>query len=133
MPMVKRVKVAAGAIIQERRLLAAQRGYGTYKGFWEFPGGKIEQGETPQQALQREIEEEMGALVEVGELIGKVEYTYPEQLQVTLYCFLCTVHEGVLKLLEHENAAWLDQEHLYDVEWLAADIALLDRLKPRLA
>ncbi len=129
---MKHLEVVAAAIIQEGRLLAAQRGYGRYKDFWEFPGGKVEPGETPQQALQREIQEEMGAAVEVGELVGTAEHTYPE-FQVTIHCFLCRVVQGKLKLLEHENARWLFREQLYDVEWLPADIGLLKKLENRLA
>ena len=128
---MKHIEVVTAAIIQKGRLLTVQRSYGPYTGYWEFPGGKIETGETPQQALQREMQEEMGALVAVGELVGEVTHVYPE-FEVTLHCFLCTVMEGPLQLLEHQSARWLDRESLHDVPWLPADIALLDKLSKML-
>ena len=128
---MKHIEVVAAAIIQDGKVLAAQRGYGNYKDWWEFPGGKVEAGETLQQALQREIREEMGALVDVGDLVGTVEHDYPE-FHVKIHCFFCTVQEGQLELKEHEGARWLDAEHLRDVKWLASDLELLDGVAERL-
>lgn len=128
---MKTIKVVAAAIIHDGKVLAAQRGYGDYKDGWEFPGGKVEQGESLQQALQREIYEEMDAMIEVEDLVGNVEYTYPE-FHISMWCFFCKVDPGKLKLLEHEGVRWLDSEHLYNVNWLLADVKLLDKVEDRL-
>lgn len=124
----KRIEVAAAIIIDEGRIFATQRGYGEFKDGWEFPGGKIEQGETPKQALKREIREELDTEIEVGELFDTVEYDYPD-FHLTLYCFLCTVKSGELVLKEHEAARWLTGESLNSVEWLPADIGVIEKLK----
>ena len=129
---MKNIEVVAAAIIQDNKVLAAQRGYGNYKGWWEFPGGKVEAGETLPQALQREIQEEMGALVQVGELVGTVEHDYPE-FHVKMHCFFCSVESGRLELKEHEDARWLDAEHLHAVNWLASDLDLLGQVEDRLS
>ncbi len=112
-------------------IFATQRGYGEMKGGWEFPGGKIEAGETPEQALIREIQEELETQIEVGEQIATIEYDYPE-FHLSMDCFICRVKSGKLILLEHEDARWLTKEELDSVEWLPADITLIDKLRERM-
>lgn len=124
----KIIKVAAAIIQREGRIFATQRGYGEFKDGWEFPGGKIELGETRQQALVREIREELDTEIEVGELFDTVEYDYP-QFHLTMYCFLCKVKSGGLVLKEHEAARWLDRETVDSVQWLPADVGLIEKLK----
>lgn len=124
----KIIKVAAAIIQREGRIFATQRGYGAFKDGWEFPGGKIEPGETRQQALVREIREELDTEIEVGELFDTVEYDYP-QFHLTMYCFLCKVKSGSLVLKEHEAARWLDRETVDSVQWLPADVGLIEKLK----
>lgn len=108
-------------------IYATQRGYGDFKGGWEFPGGKIEEGETPQEALKREIREELETEIEVHELIDSIEYDYPT-FHLSMDCFWCEIVSGNLVLKEHEAAKWLDKESLYSVEWLPADEVLIDRI-----
>lgn len=127
-PAVKTLEVAAAVITHDNRIFATQRGYGEFKDGWEFPGGKIEPGETPQQALEREIREELDTVIDVGELVETVEYDYPE-FHLTMYCFLCTIRSGNLVLKEHEAARWLTGEELDGVDWLPADVAVADKLK----
>lgn len=124
----KHIKVAAAIIIDGGRIFATQRGYGEFKDGWEFPGGKIEQGETAQQAAKREVREELDTEIEVGELFDTVEYDYPD-FHLTMHCFLCTVRSGNLVLKEHQAAKWLTRETLDSVEWLPADIELIEKLK----
>ena len=107
---------------------ATQRGYGALKDGWEFPGGKIEVGETPQEALKREIMEELDTEIEVGELIDTIEYDYPE-FHLSMNCFWCEVINGDLVLKEHEAAKWLTMAQLNDVEWLPADITLIEKIR----
>lgn len=129
----KTVKVVA-AIIKavnengETIIFATQRGYGDFKGGWEFPGGKIESGETPQEALKREIIEELDTEVSVGELMDTVEYDYP-QFHLSMDCFLCQIVRGNLVLKEHEAARWLTKDELNNVEWLPADITLIEKIR----
>lgn len=125
---VKTVKVAAAIIIQDDKVFATQRGYGEFKDGWEFPGGKVEAGETSRQALVREIREELDTEIEVGELFDTVEYDYPA-FHLSMDCFLCTVKSGRLVLKEHEAAKWLTRETLNSVAWLPADIELIEKLK----
>lgn len=125
---MKRIKVVAAIIIHEEKILATQRGYGEFKGGWEFPGGKIEQGETPQEALVREIREELELEVEVGDFVETVEYDYT-QFHLSMDCFFCTIKSGNLVLKEHEAAKWLKKEELDTVEWLPADDGLVDKIK----
>lgn len=124
---MKTVRVAAGVIRENDRIFATQRGYGKFKDGWEFPGGKIEEGETPQQALAREIEEELDTKVAVGELIENIEYDYPD-FHLSMNCFWCTVLSGDLVLKEHEDAKWLAKEELKSVDWLPADISLIETI-----
>ena len=130
---MKTVKVVA-AIIKavnengETIIFATQRGYGDFKGGWEFPGGKIESGETPQEALKREIIEELDTEVSVGELMDTVEYDYP-QFHLSMDCFWAEVTKGNLVLKEHEAARWLTKDELNNVEWLPADITLIEKIR----
>ena len=130
---MKTVKVVA-AIIKavnengETIIFATQSGYGDFKGGWEFPGGKIESGETPQEALKREIIEELDTEVSVGELMDTVEYDYP-QFHLSMDCFWCQIVRGNLVLKEHEAARWLTKDELNNVEWLPADITLIEKIR----
>lgn len=129
---MKTIKVVAAVICdsmdKKKQIFATARGYGEFKGQWEFPGGKVEAGETPQQALVREIKEELEATISVGDLIDTIEYDYPS-FHLSMDCFWCEVIEGKLKLLEAESAKWLTKDTLYDVRWLPADITLIDKIK----
>ena len=124
---MKTIRVVAAVIIHDGRIFATQRGYGSYKGGWEFPGGKIEAGETPQEALVREIMEELNVEIEVGKLLDTVEYDYPE-FHLSMDCFLCTIKSGKMVLKEHEAAKWLSRETLRSVDWLPADLSLIDEI-----
>ena len=124
----KHVTVAAAIIVDDGKIFVTQRAHGEFKDGWEFPGGKIEQGETPQQAAKREVMEELDTEIEVGELFDTVEYDYPD-FHLTMHCFLCTVKSGDLVLKEHQDAKWLTRESLNSVDWLPADIGLIEKLK----
>lgn len=130
---MKTIRVVA-AIIKavnkenEPIIFATQRGYGEFKGGWEFPGGKIEEGETPQEALKREIVEELSTEIAVGELIDTIEYDYPT-FHLSMDCFLAEIVSGDLVLKEHEAAKWLTKEELDSLEWLPADFTLIDKIK----
>ena len=122
---MKRIEVVAAIIHDdEGRIFATQRGYGEFKDYWEFPGGKMEPGETPEQALKREIWEELETRIEVERFVTTVEYDYPA-FHLTMHCYWCHVESGSLTLKEHEAARWLDREHLQRVNWLPADLQLL--------
>lgn len=124
---MKTIKVVAAIITHDHKVFATQRGYGEFEGGWEFPGGKIEPGETPQEALEREIMEELDTQVEVGELLDTIEYDYPK-FHLSMDCFMCTIQAGHLVLKEHEAARWLTRETLGSVNWLPADRSLIEKL-----
>lgn len=133
---VKTIRVVAAVIIAtnergEPIIFATQRGYGDFKGGWEFPGGKIEEGETPQEALVREIKEELETEISVGELIDTIEYDYPA-FHLSMDCFWAEIVSGDLVLKEHEAAKWLTKEELGTVEWLPADIGLIEGIRVKL-
>ncbi len=128
---MKTVKVVAAVIKDKNKIFATQRGYGEFKDGWEFPGGKIETGETAEEALKREIKEELNADIKVGELIDTVEYDYPA-FHLSMQCFWAEIISGDLELKEHEAARWLDKEMLDSVNWLPADIKLLDFIRESL-
>ena len=126
---MKTIHVVAAIIRDESgRIFATQRGYGPYKDGWEFPGGKVEAGETPEEAMKREIREELDAEIEVGESAGRIEYDYPE-FHLSMDCFFCVLLSGSLTLKEHEAAKWLTPEELDSVAWLPADLSLIDSLQ----
>ena len=127
MDNMKTIRVVAAVIRQGDRIFATARGYGEFEGQWEFPGGKIEAGETPQQALIREIKEELDVMVSVGDLIDTIEYDYPT-FHLSMDCFWCEITDGELKLLEAESARWLTRENLYEVPWLPADLNLIKKV-----
>ncbi|MCH4071839.1 (deoxy)nucleoside triphosphate pyrophosphohydrolase [Pseudoramibacter sp.] len=121
----KTIDVVAAVIRKDNKIFATQRGYGEFKDGWEFPGGKVEPGETREQALVREIEEELNTEITVGDLIAVIEQDYPG-FHLTMACYWAEVKQGSLDLLEHEAAKWLDREHLGTVNWLPADRQLVD-------
>lgn len=125
---MKTINVVAAVIIENDRVFATQRGYGEYKDRWEFPGGKIEPGESPEFALKREISEELDTIIEVGALIKVVEYDYPN-FHLSMACYQARIISGRLILREHENAKWLTKEELYSVNWLGADLEVLENVK----
>ena len=129
---MKTIRVVAAVITEgsdvDKRIFATARGYGEYKGWWEFPGGKIEEGETPPQALAREIREELTAEISVGNLIMTVEYDYPS-FHLSMDCYWCEVASGKLVLKEAESATWLSKDELDSVKWLPADLMLIEKIK----
>ena len=126
--MGKTVRVTAAVICRENKIFATQRGYGDYKDWWEFPGGKIEPGETPEEAIAREIKEELDTSIAVERYLMTVEYDYPE-FHLSMDCFYCSVESGRLTLLEHEAATWLPINDLRMVKWLPADLIIIERLE----
>ena len=129
MTHLKRIEVVAAIIHDaEGRIFATQRGYGEFKDGWECPGGKMEAGETPEEALSREIWEELETRIEVERLVETVEWDYP-QFHLAMHCYLCRVESGRLELKEHEAARWLEKEELDEVDWLPADLQIIDKLK----
>lgn len=127
----KNIKVVAAVIKNGNKIYATQRGYGEFKSGWEFPGGKIEQGETSQEALVREIEEELETKIKVNDLIDTIEYDYPT-FHLSMECFWCEIIKGNLVLLEAEAAKWLTKEELYSVDWLPADLLLIPKIERNL-
>ena len=127
---MKHITVSAAVIFRvnpdtnKKEIFSTQRGYGEYKGQWEFPGGKIEAGETPQQCIVREIQEELATTVKAEKEIDVVEYDYPE-FHLTMHCIACSIVSGKLELLEHEDSRWLSKDNLFSVEWLPADKLIL--------
>ncbi|MCD7865610.1 MAG: (deoxy)nucleoside triphosphate pyrophosphohydrolase [Clostridiales bacterium] len=124
---MKTLRVVAAIIIENNKAFATQRGYGAFKDGWEFPGGKIEPGETPQEALVREIREELDTEIEVRDLLDTVEYDYPD-FHLSMDCFLCRIVSGDLVLKEHEAARWLTREDLGSVAWLPADLGVVSAI-----
>ena len=120
--------VIKGSGTNANRIFATQRGYGDYKDQWEFPGGKVEPGETPEEALVREIQEELDVEIQVGDLIDTIEYDYPT-FHLSMDCFWAEIISGTLELREHEAARWLAKSELYSVDWLPADITLLEKVE----
>lgn len=128
---MKNIRVAAAVIRKDDKIFATQRGYGEFKDGWEFPGGKIEEGETPEQALTREIREELNTEIKVGERIDTIEYDYPK-FHLSMDCFWCEIVQGMLELKEHEAAKWLTKDTLHSVEWLPADAGVIERIREML-
>ena len=124
----KTIRVVAAVLCHEGRVFAARRGYGTWKDYWEFPGGKIEPGETPEEALAREIREELDTEVSVGKKMAQVEYDYPD-FHLSMGCFACRIRSGSLTLKEHESARWLMAEEMDTVDWLPADLSLIRQFR----
>ncbi len=125
---MNQTKVVAAIIISDHKVFATQRGYGEYKDGWEFPGGKVEPGETPEEALVREIGEEFDTVISVGQQFDTIEYDYPK-FHLSMDCFICRVISGDLSLKEHEDARWLTADALDSVDWLPADRLLVSKLK----
>jgi mutator protein MutT len=130
--IMKQIEVVAAVILHEGRIFATQRGYVEWKDWWEFPGGKMESGETPEEALKREIREELATDIGVDDLIETIEWDYPK-FHLTMHCYWCHVEKGSLSLQEHEAAKWLGKDELLSVKWLPADIQLIDKIRDRLS
>ena len=128
---MKTIHVVAAVIRAEDKIFATARGYGEYKGWWEFPGGKVEAGETPEEALVREIKEELDSDIVVEEYIDTVEYDYPV-FHLSMRCYFCKLVSGKLTLKEAEESRWLTRDTIDDVQWLPADITILDKIKKKL-
>ena len=125
---MKNIEVVAAIIRKGDKIFATQRGYGDWKDWWEFPGGKMEPGETPEEALKREIKEELSADISVDEFLTTVEYDYPA-FHLTMHCYLCTLLDEAMHLNEHEAARWLSKAELRSVKWLPADLEVVERIK----
>ena len=125
---MKRIEVVAAIIRREGRVFATQRGHGEWKDWWEFPGGKMEAGESAEEALMREIREELSTEISVDEMLCNVEYDYPK-FHLTMHCFLCSLITDAMRLNEHEAARWLTKEELDSVQWLPADVQIIEKLK----
>ena len=125
---MKTIKVVAAIICDGDKVFATQRGYGEFEGWWEFPGGKIEPGESHHEALKREIREELEVDIHVGERLCTVEYDYPA-FHLTMHCYFCSIANGEVELLEHKSARWLRRDELNEVEWLPADVSVVNSLQ----
>ena len=128
---MKTIEVVAAIIRKGDRVFATQRGYGEWKDWWEFPGGKMEAGETPKEALVREIKEELDADISIGRLLDTIEWDYPT-FHLTMHCYMCSLRNDALHLNEHEAAAWLDKDTLFSVRWLPADVGVLKTIEAAL-
>lgn len=124
---MKTIEVAAAIIVKDNKVFATQRGYGEFKDGWEFPGGKLEPGESAREALAREIREELDVDIRVGRLLETVEYDYPE-FHLTMHCFICELLSEEIVLKEHEDARWLKEEELDTVDWLPADVGVIGKI-----
>lgn len=122
----RKIVVAAAVFVKDDKILAAQRGYGKWEGWWEFPGGKVESGEVPEETLRREIREEMDAEIEIGRFLETIEYEY-EEFWMTMHLYVCRI-KGDFVVKEHKSVRWLGQDELHDVNWLPADIELISRM-----
>lgn len=129
---MKKIEVVAAIIKDQDKILATQRGYGEFKGRWEFPGGKVEAGETKEEALKREIREELGVEIEIDRFVYTVDYDYPH-FHLTMHCYLSQVTAGKIELLEHQAGAWLGASDLDSVDWLEADIGVVGELRRLMA
>lgn len=128
---MKTIQVVAAIIKKGNKIFATQRGYGKFKDGWEFPGGKVEPNETKEAAIIREIEEELATRISVDRFFHTVEYDYPN-FHLSMDCFICSIEEGNCTLLEHESSRWLDKDHLYSVDWLPADLEIVEKLEKEL-
>jgi len=128
---MKIVNVVAAIIIKDNKIFATQRGYGEFKGGWEFPGGKIEENETPEEALKREILEELNAHITIEKHIYTVEYDYPS-FHLSMQCYICSLLDDNIELIEHSAAKWLSKEELNSIDWLPADVEIISILRKRL-
>lgn len=127
---MKQIEVVAAVLVRDGKYLATQRGYGAYKDYWEFPGGKVEAGESREEALMREIREELDTEIRVDAWLATVEYDYPD-FHLTMHCYRCSVVSGHLTLKEHESAAWLETSELDSVNWLPADVEVVKKILGR--
>ena len=125
---MKKIEVVAAIIQREGAYFATQRGYGEFEGMWEFPGGKIEAGESSEDALKREIQEELGIDITINKFLCTTDYDYPS-FHLTMHCYLCRIESGEIELREHKSALWLTAELLDSIEWLPADKEVVDKLK----
>ena len=125
---MKQIEVVAAIIRKNDKIFATQRGYGDFKDWWEFPGGKMEPGETPEEALKREIQEELSTEISVDKFLCTVQYDYPK-FHLTMHCYWCSIESGSLTLKEHEAARWLTMEQINSVDWLPADRIVVDEIK----
>ena len=126
--IMKKIEVVAAILHRDGACFATQRGYGEFEGMWEFPGGKIEPGESRDIALKREIQEELGVEIVIEDLLCRTEYDYPS-FHLTMHCYLCSIASGEIELREHKSALWLTSDKLEDVAWLPADKEVIDKLK----
>lgn len=125
---MKTIKVVAAVIKRNNKIFVTQRGYGEFKDGWEFPGGKVEKGETKEEALIREIKEELDTVIKVDSYLDTIEYDYPD-FHLSMDCFICSIVEGNLVLKEHEDSKWIKKEEIDALNWLPADLIILDKVK----
>lgn len=128
---MKTIKVVAAVIKRNNKIFVTQRGYGEFKDGWEFPGGKVEKGETKEEALIREIKEELDTVIKVDSYLDTIEYDYPD-FHLSMDCFICSIVEGHLVLKEHEDSKWIKKEEIDTLNWLPADVIILDKVKERM-